>query len=71
MTEGSVNDEQIVRTLVQASGLILSDAELARLMALYPMVKAMTQLVRSVPVGRDDEPVTFFEPDPTFARWGS
>jgi hypothetical protein len=58
------------RARLASAGVTPSEEEVAYVVAGYPRVRAMIELLHAVPDARYESPGLHFDPTPTFAEWG-
>jgi hypothetical protein len=66
---GKVNDADVVSDLLATAGFEPPEDEVAKLVAVYPMIREMVGLLYSVEATRYESPALIFDPDPTFTGW--
>jgi hypothetical protein len=66
---GKVNDADVVSDLLATAGFEPPEDEVAKLVAVYPMIREMVGLLYTVEAARYESPALIFDPDPTFTGW--
>lgn len=63
--------ETTVRALLGAAGIPATEEEIAQLAVDYPRLRALVEILHTMPAARYEAPALHFDPTAPMAPWGS